>query len=216
MRIRAVTFDVGGTLIEPFPSVGAVYAEVARDHGFECCPETLTRQFGAFWSGRPRFGYTRHEWFEVVRHSFAGLAEISEPVFANIYDRFTEARAWRLFDDVLPTLDALRSHGVRAAVISNWDDRLEPLLVNLGIRDRFEHLTVSGLLGFHKPEPRIFEHALSALDLRPEQVLHVGDSQKEDVDGAKAAGIHAVRIRRSGLERAADIPSLGKLLEALV
>src|SRR5580700_10426449 len=45
LPIRAVTFDVGGTLIEPWPSVGRVYAEVAARHGLEVAAEDLDRQF---------------------------------------------------------------------------------------------------------------------------------------------------------------------------
>lgn len=208
MAIRAVTFDVGGTLIEPFPSVGAVYAQVAREHGHECCPDALTRQFGDFWSGRARFEYTRAEWFEAVQHSFRGHAEVSPDLFGRIYDRFTEASSWRLFDDALPALRGLAERGVRLAVISNWDDRLEPLLVNLGIRGYFEHLTVSGILGRHKPDGAVFAHALQGLRLEPGEVLHVGDSLCEDVEGARAAGLRAARIRRRGLEQTEDLTEL--------
>jgi putative hydrolase of the HAD superfamily len=216
VRIRAVTFDVGGTLIEAYPSVGAVYAAVAREHGLSCCAEKLGRRFAECWAARPGFGYTRAEWFQVVRQSFEGQAEVDEVFFGRIYDRFTEAGAWRLFEDVLPTLGRLRENGVRTAVISNWDDRLEPLLENLGIKSYFEHLTVSGKVGHHKPAPEVFRHALDALKLEPEEALHVGDSQREDVEGARAAGMEALRIRRKGAERLGDITSLGEILGALI
>src|SRR5688572_16606491 len=97
--IRAVTFDVGGTLIEPFPSVGEVYAEVARGFGMACCPDTISRQFGEAWSLRTRFEYSRQEWFEVVKHSFRGFGDVSEPLFNTVYERFCEPQAWRVFDD---------------------------------------------------------------------------------------------------------------------
>ena len=62
-EILAVTFDVGGTLIEPWPSVGAIYAEVAAEHGLPgLSAGELTRRFGAAWRTRPDFGYTRAEW----------------------------------------------------------------------------------------------------------------------------------------------------------
>ena len=64
-RIRAVTFDAGGTLIEPWPSVGGVYAQVAAEFGLSCDAETLNRGFGQAWRGRSDFNYTRAEWFEV-------------------------------------------------------------------------------------------------------------------------------------------------------
>ena len=213
--IRAVTFDVGGTLIEPFPSVGAVYADVAREFGLDCCPETLTRQFMDYWIGRTRFDYTHQEWFEVVQHAFRGYGDVTRELFVTVYDRFCEAAAWRLFDDALPALDALRDRGLRLAVISNWDERLEPLLGKLGLHARFEHITVSGKLGRHKPDREIFDHASRGLRIRPENILHVGDSLREDVEGAKGAGFHAARIRRQGCEQPHDIARLEELASLL-
>jgi putative hydrolase of the HAD superfamily len=215
VSIRAVTFDVGGTLIEPFPSVGAVYAEVARGFGIECCPDTLTRQFAEAWVARTSFEYSRLEWFDVVRHSFRGFAEVSEGLFTSVYDRFTEAAAWKLFDDALPALEMLRERGLRLAVISNWDDRLEPLLERLGVSDFFEQVTVSGKLGWHKPHLEVFAHTLRALRLPPESVLHVGDSEREDVAGARAAGLSAARVRRTGVEKTGDISDLTEIANVL-
>ena len=43
--VEAITLDVGGTLIEPWPSVGHIYAEVAARHGVQAEPEELTRRF---------------------------------------------------------------------------------------------------------------------------------------------------------------------------
>ena len=51
-RIRAVTLDVGGTLIEPWPSVGHVYARVAERFGIVCSAEGVNRSFAAAWRAR--------------------------------------------------------------------------------------------------------------------------------------------------------------------
>lgn len=215
MAIRAVTFDVGGTLIEPYPSVGAVYAAVAREHGHELCPDTLTRQFAEYWAGCTNFGYTRADWHEAVRHSFRGRMEVSQALFDRVYDRFAEAGAWRLYEDALPAIEALAGRGIRLAVISNWDERLEPLLIDLGLRGLFELVAVSGVIGAHKPDERIFQHALAGLKLQPGEVLHVGDSWREDVEGAQRAGLRAARIRRGGPERPGDIGALTALANLL-
>ena len=58
-QVRAVTFDVGGTLIKPSPSVGHIYAEVAARHGRKkVSPETLNRRFAAAWKGLKSFNHT--------------------------------------------------------------------------------------------------------------------------------------------------------------
>ncbi len=207
-RIRAVTFDAGGTLIEPWPSVGAVYAEVAAEFGFRCEPEKLTTEFFNAWRGRSGFTYTRQEWFDLVRQSFRESCEVGARMFDAIYDRFSEPRCWRIYDDVLPALEQLKSRGLRLAVISNWDDRLLPLLDRLGLARHFDAIFVSALVGAHKPSPKIFHHAAEHLCVSPCEVLHIGDSEGEDVAGARNAGFEAKRIRRSKTAEPHDIPSL--------
>jgi putative hydrolase of the HAD superfamily len=211
--IKAVTFDAGGTLIEPWPSVGAVYAEVAREFGITCSAERLTSQFKDAWTLQTAFRYTREEWAAMVRHSFAGVADVSDRLFDAIYERFSEPRSWLIYDDVIPTLQKLEEVGVKLAVVSNWDERLEPLLEQLGLATYFDVIVVSSLVGAHKPDERIFHRAAAELALSPEKILHVGDSWREDVEGARGAGAKALRIRRSGVEREGDVNSLIKLTE---
>lgn len=209
--IRAVTFDAGGTLIEPWPSVGAVYAEVAREFGLQCRPEKLNTGFLDAWRERSGFGYSRAEWLEVVRRTFAGLGEVSLEMFDAIYARFAEKRCWLIYDDVIPTLQTLENLELKLGVISNWDERLVPLLETLGLATYFEPIIVSATVGVHKPSREIFTAAAQALSLQESEILHIGDSQAEDVVGARNAGFHAFRIRRSGREQSHDLQSLTEL-----
>lgn len=197
--IRAVTFDVGGTLIEPWPSVGHVYAEVAARHGAGPLDAgLLNRRFLASWKAREKFDYTSEDWSDIVDETFAGLipAQPSRTFFPELFDRFAEAAAWRIYDDVRPTLAALSECGVRLGVISNWDDRLRPLLKSLGLADRFEVIIVSCEIGASKPSPDPFQAAIKAFNLAASEVLHVGDSAEMDMAGARAAGFYAAQIVR--------------------
>jgi putative hydrolase of the HAD superfamily len=213
--IRAVTFDAGGTLIEPWPSVGAVYAEVAREFGLECAPAELNSGFIQSWKSKTGFGYTREEWFDVVRQSFAGSCDVSAEMFEAIYARFAEKRSWLIYEDAIPALQQLGVRGVKLAVISNWDERLVPLLETLGLASYFSVITVSSAVGAHKPDPRVFEQTVGALGSSPREVLHVGDSEREDVLGARAAGLRALRIRRGGVTEPHDIDRLTRLIDRL-
>src|SRR5262245_57594577 len=123
-HIKAVTFDAGGTLIKPWPSVGHVYAEVATRHGVRSVPaEALTRQFAAAWSRLANFSHSREEWAGLVDETFAGF--VAEPpsrtFFPELYNRFASSDAWHVFEDVLPALNALAALDLRLAVVSNWD-----------------------------------------------------------------------------------------------
>ena len=214
-QIRAVTFDVGGTLIRPWPSVGHVYAEAAAQHGLRnLSPESLNQSFAAAWRGKKNFQHTKEGWARLVDQTFAGLCEPppSRTFFPSIYRRFAEADAWRIYDDTLPALEALASKDIPLAVISNWDERLRPLLRQLRLDRFFETMVVSCEVGFAKPSPVIFDHAAKMLRLQPEQILHVGDSANEDLAGAESAGFQALLIDRDKTAvDAARIASLRRL-----
>jgi putative hydrolase of the HAD superfamily len=222
MQIKAVTFDVGGTLIEPWPSVGDVYAGVAARHGLKTfSPEQLNARFKAAWKARQSFEYSRQDWAALVDEVF-DIPRSSPPsvnFFPELYEQFAEPGAWRIFDDVRPALDGLRAQGVRLAMISNWDERLRGLLHKLELDSYFETFAISCEIGFAKPSPVIFRRAAAEMDLWPSAILHVGDNFEMDVEGAKAAGFHALQIRRSSEKGGGEIihslvelaPGMGKL-----
>ena len=197
--IRAVTFDVGGTLIQPWPSVGQVYAEVAGLHGYQALDaEQLNRRFAAAWRQRSKFAYSRADWAALVEQTFAGLGDSAHDknLFEALYRRFESPEAWRIYDDVLATLTSLTRRGIKLAVVSNWDERLRPLLARLQLERCFEAIVVSCEVGCAKPFPGIFEQAAQLLGVTPREVLHVGDSTEEDFNGAKRAGLHALLVNR--------------------
>jgi len=214
--IQAVTFDVGGTLIEPWPSVGHVYAEVAAQHRLKnLTAEFLEARFRTAWRARKNFNDTRAGWEELVDEVFRGLAAQppSATFFPKLYERFAQPAAWRVFDDVLPALDALASRGIKLGVISNWDERLRELLRRLRLHDYFEAVIISCEVGFAKPSPVIFEQAALKLGLSPASVLHVGDSLELDVRGAESAGFQALQLRRQREEPGrGGLKNLGELM----
>jgi len=199
--VHAVTFDAGGTLIEPWPSVGHAYAEVAARHGqAQLDPELLNRRFLAAWQERPAaFDYSRAAWAKIVARTLAGLSPLAndDAYFTELYEHFATAKPWRVYDDVRPTLAALRRQGLKLAVISNWDGRLRPLLHNLGLAPEFDLIVISAEQGIHKPAPEIFARAVAALGVPAAAALHVGDSAEEDLLGARQAGLQALRLDRA-------------------
>jgi len=213
--IRAITFDVGGTLIEVSPSVGHVYAEVAARHGVKgLSPRLLDRRFAAAWRAARQFSHSRSDWAELVDATFRGLAHRlpSQTFFAELYARFAAPQAWRVFEDAVPTLESLAARGLKLGVISNWDERLRPLLRRLRLAQYFAAIVVSREVGCSKPARTIFEHAVQKLGLPPEAVLHVGDDQSMDLRGARAAGLSALLLNRTArVARPDQIKSLREL-----
>lgn len=214
-EIQAVTFDVGGTLLTPEPSVGGVYARAAaRHHNIQIPPELLDSRFREAWRRAQSFQHTRDDWERLVDEVFEGLVPRPprETFFDELYAEFGRASAWRVFDDVLPTLETLAARGIDLGIISNWDDRLRPLLRELRLNRYFTAVIISCETGFAKPSCVAYEEALRQLGCPAHGVLHIGDSMREDFAGATAAGLHALHLRRDAPPSDLQIQSLQDIL----
>jgi len=120
-------------------------------------------------------------------------------------------------------LTQLAAAGLRLAVTSNSDGTVADLLrrhewvqVGEGPGTSVEVITDSGLVGVGKPDPRVFQATVDALDLPPERIIHVGDSVHYDVEGGAAVGLQTVHMDPFGLCRSTDhvhIQTLGELLD---
>ena len=113
-----------------------------------------------------------------------------------------EQEAWReglrLAPGAPETLDALRAAGLRVGICSNAPyrpDALRAQLVQLGLADRLDSATYSAEVGWRKPAGQLFAAALTALGTSAEMTVMVGDAVREDVGGAQAAGMRAIRSR---------------------
>lgn len=107
----------------------------------------------------------------------------------------------RIYPDSLATLDALRAHGLRTAIVSNmpWGSPADPWrdeLSRLDLMARIDLAVFCRDVGWRKPAKPIFEFALSGLQVVPDRCLFVGDHPMWDVAGARAAGMDAVLIDR--------------------
>jgi HAD superfamily hydrolase (TIGR01509 family) len=101
----------------------------------------------------------------------------------------------------------------RLAVISNADGKIADVLERCGIADCFLTITDSGLVGYEKPHPAIFEAALRAMDAAPEQSLYVGDVYSVDYLGATRAGMQAILFDVAGAYRESGLPRVESLEE---
>ncbi len=107
-----------------------------------------------------------------------------------------------LYEDVLPTLDRLQQMNLKMGIISNWDTPLHAMVEGLGLAPYFEVIVASHdqRVRSAKPDAAIFEYALNAVGVSPEEAVHVGDSFEADIMGAHAAGIRAILLDRDGTQ----------------
>jgi putative hydrolase of the HAD superfamily len=207
--IKVITFDAGNTLIRLSRPVGVTYAAVAQRFGADLNPIDLEHGFRAAWKTVPRLPDVagprpddgRTWWRDVVIQTLENARAEIEPFddfFDAVYQEFTLPGVWRLEPRALELLQDLRRGGFRLGIISNFDLRLRQILEHVGVSDLFEQIIVSSQVGAEKPSPRIFEAALRLFAVEPAELLHVGDEEKADGDGARALGIQAFILGFAG------------------
>ncbi|HEY8465927.1 MAG TPA: HAD family hydrolase [Solirubrobacterales bacterium] len=125
-----------------------------------------------------------------------------------------DAIRFRAYDDAAPALRAVRAGGVLTICVSNWDISLADVLADCGLAELLDGVVSSAEVGARKPDPAIFARALELAGCAPAEALHVGDTPAEDIAGARAAGIPALLIDRSG--RDGDLRTLAELPERVL
>jgi putative hydrolase of the HAD superfamily len=117
-------------------------------------------------------------------------------------NRFLEAEhaAWApsrvLGSTTHALLDALRGRGLRLGLVSNAFDPgwlLHRDIEQLGVAKRLDFAVFSSELGKRKPHPAIFQRALEALEVAPDEALFVGDRLYEDIRGAGELGLNTAQ-----------------------
>jgi putative hydrolase of the HAD superfamily len=206
--IKAIFFDALGTLFYLTRTVGHHYALAGADVGLTLDPHQLDDAFYSAWKkmphraavAGPRENDDKGWWRELVDlvldQVAPSLNEFDRDNFFEIaYEHFAETGVWELYPEVPSVLEQLQPR-FQLAVISNFDGRLRFILEHLGISKFFAHIFISSEIGADKPDPEIFRRALKLVELKPDEVLHVGDDPERDWEAASAAGLSTFRLDR--------------------
>lgn len=207
--LAAVFFDVGNTLLYPYPSVSEVVRQVLADQGHVRDAHHIDQYMpllDEYYEDRYREDDTFWRSDDATLDVWVGMYSLlcrklklhtdAEAIARRVYEEFGLSHRWRAYDDVLPAFQRLSARGLRLGLISNWDNRLAALVTGLGLSDLLDVVISSADVGLHKPDPRIFELACSRIGVDPQAAAHVGDHQYADVLGAESVGMTAVLIDR--------------------
>ncbi|MBW8349220.1 HAD family hydrolase [Bacillus sp. IITD106] len=113
-----------------------------------------------------------------------------------------------VYEETFDVLNKLKEH-YRLLLLTNGSPDLQntKLTITPELSPYFEHIVISGGFGKGKPDPTIFEHALSLMGLEKDEVLMVGDNLNTDILGANRTGIKSVWINRHDRERTDVVPT---------
>ena len=215
--IRAVIFDLGGTLMyerETWHSINARADEALTKYlinqGLEInlstFPIEFRRRLDEYFKQREK-DLLETTYSSVLRDvlSSKGYGSLSEKVLRNALDRLFAVTQtnWMLEEDALSTLKKLDESGYKLGLISNaGDDKdVQQLARGFRIASYFDFILSSAACSYRKPHPRIFELALANWYLLPSEAVMVGDNLSADIRGAKSVGIYGIWISRRAGQR---------------
>jgi putative hydrolase of the HAD superfamily len=219
-EIEGIILDAVGTLIEPFPTVAHAYTEAALRQGIEIEAGEVKRRFHKFFRVdevdeqlgplATDEGIEHRRWRRIVGNVLPDLPD-PDRAFAELWEHFGLATAWRAFADVGPALAALRRAGIKLVIASNFDGRLRGVVRGLpALAGSEDSLVISSEVGFRKPHPEFYLAACARLDLPPDRGLCVGDDVENDVRGPERAGLRGLLLDRDG-RQPPDVPRVADL-----
>jgi putative hydrolase of the HAD superfamily len=199
--IRAVLLDALGTLVR-MDAPGPHLRSELRAAGLDVSEEQAAAAFRAeisYYLDHHLEGRDAAALDDLRDRCAAVLSEALPPHHlprARVREAMLAAIRFQPFPDAAPALAALRRRGLRLVVVSNWDCSLPGVLEDAGLAGLVDAVVASAVVGADKPAPAVFEAALAAAGSAAREALFVGDSVERDLEGARAAGITAVLIRR--------------------
>jgi HAD superfamily hydrolase (TIGR01662 family) len=222
LRLSAVLFDVDFTLVRPGPELGPDgYVRAGQRHGlvldasrYDAAREDALVEL----KHHPELEHDDTIWFaftEQIVRAMGGDGPEAHTCAVEITRGWERHDNFELYDDALPTLAELRRLGLRIGLVSNSARDVRAFAEHHGLD------IDAGISSFHhgktKPHASIFRAVLDLLEVTPEQAAMVGDAVEEDVEGARAIGMHAVLVDRLDRHpefepRVADLAALPRAL----
>ena len=232
--IKAIFFDLDGTLRQSVPSADEIMNEFLRGQGVNINQHDHLlgmRWEYSYWADSPdlREDIIAHSmdtdkfWVEYTKRRLLALklsmeqsTELAPKVSLHMAEMYKPESI--VPEDVQRVLPKLKQAGYMMAVISNRDKPFQETLDSHGLSEFFDFSLAGGEVDIYKPDPGIFEHALRRANIRARETVYVGDNYFADVIGARRAGLHPVLVDPNGIFADADctkIKSFDELLSVI-
>lgn len=202
MKIKAVFFDVGETLLYRNPSLTTIAYRFLKKQGIrkskkqidillkKSAEEMQPIVKKAKLSDSEKWELFVKRFFKKVK--FDNLDRINK-----IKEKFKKGTSFRKFKDVDKIFTFLKKNRIKIGVISNAPKELRDILKRTGLLSRIDFLFISEEIGFEKPDKKIFEYAVKSADVNKKECIFIGDNYIADIQGAKNAGIFSLWLDRN-------------------
>lgn len=200
-RKPSLLFDAGGVLV--FPDFNLL-AQIGNQAGISTSPGQIAQAHARLFWGLDENIAQSHQfpkisYFQDIFKQISDSEEKIKTAFELTVKADKIKHIWTAtYPWVAQSLQRLNDLGYQMAVISNSDGRVDQILKDLDIRNFFEIVIDSFVVGVEKPDPQIFLIALQSLGWNPDETIYIGDIFYIDVWGANQAGLGAIHLDKMG------------------
>lgn len=208
MKIKAVLFDMGKTLIEyDYGSPGEVFQRILASLGISRPLQEIKNAYlnaekeARDLDMRSSFGKIRreeywHKWDSLILKNL-GMTNVEE-LAEIVQSKWFDFMGSKPYPEVMEVLSKLKKRGMKVGLISaGYAAEIDHILGKANLEKKnFDIIVGVDTIKKTKPSPDVFRHALCKLNVKPEEALFVGDHIDMDYNGARAAGIRALLIER--------------------
>ena len=201
MRLKAVFFDAGETLVYRNPSLASITSAMLKKSGYRIPRAAVEKAIGD--AARQMRGAVKkgklsdsQKWAVYMKRIFSLLHVSDAALLETIKARLKSGSSFRPYADALRTIKYLNGKGVVTGIISNAPRELIPILERAGMAKLVRHVVISEAAGVEKPNRRIFDLAVKKAGTGRDGFLYVGDNYLADIHGALGAGLSAAWLLR--------------------
>lgn len=205
--VKGIFFDLGWTLVYP-PSGDWEFTQPAQKlfnwEVYQSLPKERTaavrKEANDYLEAHHHISSLEEEYdrmlqyFTIVAQKLPELGATRQDIEAAALEKVYQSQhTYNLMEDAIPTLEALKGR-YKLGIISDTWPSIVPVLERFGILPYFDAITYSFQLGCFKPNPRMFQDALSKMGLPAQECVFIDDVAR-NLEGAAKVGIQPVQIR---------------------
>lgn len=220
MKYKAVFFDLGGTLIKTV-EVPEIFRRILGTYGVVVTKDRILEAHIAneeeldLEKGLVELGYSFWRQWNVRLLNRLGIGNNVEFLAEKIDELWWKSADLQFYPDAMETLTQLKSKQVKLGVVTNCVKKdYDQILQRLVAESYFDVVVGIDSCNKSKPDSEIFLYAADRLQLRPSEILFVGDSVERDYEGATRVGFKSLLIDRKG-NASKSVDSIRSLTEVL-
>ncbi len=201
MKIKAIFFDAGETLVYRNPSLLEITRRFLKINKININKSTLAKILNSCaLKMKPIVEQGNvadsKKWYIYINMVFKKSGIRDKKIMHELIEKLRIGTSFRAYPDAKKILKFLKKSGFKLGVISNASASVIDILKKTRIYDFFDGVIVSEIVGYEKPDVKIFNYALKTLKVKPRETIYIGDNYIADIKGSIKAGIIPVWLRR--------------------